>query len=1068
MNTTLCQHCGALLRRSRSSKCSACGNIVTEFSSTGILKISTASSPCAVAVANDPLAAEKMICQLHHATLATKNLPVGADISGTSSLLSPSVGAYLTGLTESLNGPLSNNQAAAETAQVLEISPSQQKQERDDSSDAILISSAIVATGAAAALSYMAGRASSEGNGIAEENLPDREGRPVASPLQDQKAAELAAAKPYVLPGDFFAEVPPLAAPSHAAPQHAISPLAFEQGIEEFDHNVESGTRADSGVLRPSAKLQQALPTVAAKIRSAESDDRMTDERKEELIQRLIDANSTGKLAPAQSEFYSENELSKKQPATEKKSRRRFDGSQKSDDNKDDKQEHFVFVLPKKFLVVVIAFVSVAALIYFVSNQINSLPASPNVNVPGSIGGTYSYVYKTRIGTDGAGNFSLQQSGNHITGEGKDIERGTGLSNSKNNFKRFKVDGSYLAPNLHLTKRYLSQSGLTVGAAIVYEGNAITSMNAQAQKRTPILQGLWYFEPKTGANPALLSASLKMPWKAEFLAPVSGSASSSNWFSDLFWNESEPVASRFIKILLGCIIFGIGLVQVSVKFFGMHGLLNIWEREKYIPHQIKGKHQKLLSELAKGRKTGALHLGTRFEWTPLQFWMPKELFVPAQKRDRNPHVLALGAGAKGKSRLLASMIVDDIRSNDRAVVVVDSDGSLVELILRWLGSDSEASKRLKRVSLIDPCRSECTLGFDPLCKDNADNLQAIASSIAMGFKSVYTESQNQQNQWTQQTANILRNSVLLLMLNDRKLADLPVLLSDNDFRDVLLEKVEKTMASEWATLIDAWSNYKRLARTEQWINWIEPILNRVQPLLSDKRISRLLNTQEQGVDLLQLLEEKRILLVRVPEGQLEKGGSLLGSLIVTGLRQAGLSHFERTGDSGKSCSLYLDEMNNFIDAEAFEALCSDARKVRIGIHGALKSLQDLPEDYRNRVQVNFGGMALFALSKKDADLIGPSMFRVDGRKPRKWTFRDFFNPVNSTPTLDMATDEEKINVNRLVGQDEQSYFFHLTGTEAGVFRVKAPEFKDIARGDVNWDLVDSLYEEQDYREEDED
>lgn len=381
------------------------------------------------------------------------------------------------------------------------------------------------------------------------------------------------------------------------------------------------------------------------------------------------------------------------------------------------------------------------------------------------------------------------------------------------------------------------------------------------------------------------------------------------------------------------------------------------------------------------------------------------------------------------------MIISDIRNEDRAVVVVDSEGSLVELITRWLGSCPEASKMLQRVSIIDPCRSQCRLGFNPLVASSAENPQATASAIVMGFKSVYTESQNQQNQWTQQTANILRNAVLLLMLNDRTLEDLPVLLSDNDFRDVLLEKVEKDLVCEWKTLIDAWSNYKRLARSEQWIN--EPILNRVQPLLSDQRISRLLNSKDNCVDLSNLLVGKGILLVRVPEGQLEKGGNLLGSLIVTGLRQAGLAHFERTGESGNPCSLYLDEMNNFIDAESFEAICSGLRKVRIGIHGTLKSLQDLNEEFRNRVLLNLGAMALFSISKKDADILGPTMFRVDGRKIKKITPKDVFNPVNATPIMDFASDEKKININRLVGQEERNYFCYLPGTEAGVFRLKA-------------------------------
>ena len=542
----------------------------------------------------------------------------------------------------------------------------------------------------------------------------------------------------------------------------------------------------------------------------------------------------------------------------------------------------------------------------------------------------------------------------------------------------------------------------------------------------------------------------------------------SNWFDgfkNIFWNDNEPAASRFLKILFGFILAGLGIVKLSLKFFGRNGWLNLREREKYITAACRPRHLKMIKEMGRARKKGSLYLGERADWNLMQF-LPRKMYLPPIWRERNPHFLALGAGAKGKTRLLASMAVNDIRSEDRAVVIVDSEGSLTELILRWLGTQHDAKDLLERVSLIDPCRSECKLGFNPFCSTNTDNLQALASSIVMGFKSVYTETQNQQNQWAEQTTNILRNSVLLLILNEQSLNSLPTLLSDNDFRDVLLERVEKNHSREWSTLLEAWSNYKKLARSEQWLTWIEPILNRVQPLLSDQRINRLLNVKDGGVDLNQVLNEKRILLVRVPEGQLEKGGDLLGSLIITGLKHAALMHFESTGDAPEPCSLYVENMNNFIDAKGFESICSDLRKVQIGIHGSLKTLQDIPEDYRNKVQVLLGSMALFSMSKKDADTIGPVAFKVDGGKIINVGPKDVFAPISANPNMRMASEEEKIHIGRLVGQDERCYFFHVVGTDAGTFRMKAPEFQDITRGDVNWELLESLYDQADLDDED--
>src|SRR5262249_36074978 len=142
----------------------------------------------------------------------------------------------------------------------------------------------------------------------------------------------------------------------------------------------------------------------------------------------------------------------------------------------------------------------------------------------------------------------------------------------------------------------------------------------------------------------------------------------------------------------------------------------------------------------------------------------------------------------------------------------------------------------------DPTYKGGSVGYNPLEMPDDGDLQSAASSLVYGFKAIYTEPPGSQSQWNAQTANILRNAALLLMANGKTLTDLPALLQDNDFRDILLESVEKRKNErvEYGTLIDTWSQYKKLARTDQWINWVEPILNRVGPMLSDPRIRPLL------------------------------------------------------------------------------------------------------------------------------------------------------------------------------------------------------------------------------------
>ncbi len=627
-----------------------------------------------------------------------------------------------------------------------------------------------------------------------------------------------------------------------------------------------------------------------------------------------------------------------------------------------------------------------------------------------------------------------------------DNSNGTVRLNTTLSMQNYKVSGTCGNSNvlsLRLIPHNTNFRPMHVDAAAEYNGNRL------------LLSGSWYPESaRFWARPTTRYAFQAV--QSKILLPPQ----SMDLLKLIFWNESDSMQTRFLKILALCFVIGAAIAWTSIKFFSMDGLLSHWERDKYIPNSKVREHKKLLSQLSpsKANVQGSLFLGVRSDWNLLNPLSPKTLHLPPKMRSQNPHTLVLGAGSKGKSRLLATQIVDDIRHGDRAVVVIDSEGSLTDLLLNWAASQPDGKQLSNRIQVIDPCKRESLLGFNPLIATDQHTISSHAASIVMGFKAVYTESQNSQNQWTQQTANILRNALILLILNGRSIADLPLLLSDNDFRDLMLQQIERVHADEWKTLLEAWSNYKKLARSEQWINWIEPILNRVQPLLSEPRLSRLLVERERVVNLENVLANNGVLLVRVPEGQLHKGGNLLGSLIITGLRQAAVQQFENEGSELNPCSIFVDELNNFFDAELFDAVTSETRKLQIGIIGTLRTLQDLSEEFRNRAVLSFGTMALFSIAKKDADILGPTMFRVDGRRVKKWNIKDFFNPGNSTPTTDLVSDEEKFNIDRLLGQPDRSYFCYLVGSQAGVFRMKSREFQDISKDKINWDLLDRIYE----------
>lgn len=679
------------------------------------------------------------------------------------------------------------------------------------------------------------------------------------------------------------------------------------------------------------------------------------------------------------------------------------------------------------------------------------------------ISGIYNVFYKTPMERNG-GSFKMQlgQQGTQVYGRGEDVG-GPWI-----------LQGNLVAPNGIVFKKHYLRDGKPVGKGIEYRG-----MVGVTELGRPYMQGQLSYETKMGKFWRATIAQVSGSWRAvqtvsgavlanngqpppQIPAVASAPLGGGNPLQMLQPNDSHnhgDMSAFFMKIAFLLIGLGVLLAMGALFIFGPSGKLNILAKQEYIPSQYKAQHNKMMREWSKPWKKGAMPLGTRVEWRFWKPWVPRVMAMPPEARTNNPHMIIMGGSDKGKSRLMANMISHDIESNDRAVIVIDSDGELIDLITNWTAAHVKGKELAKRIVIVDPTYRGGSMSYNPLEPLEDVNFIDAASAIVHGFKAIYTEPPGSQSQWNQQTANILRNAAILLMANNKTLIDLPTLLQDNDFRDILLEGIEKKKKerTEYSTLIETWGQYKRLARTDQWINWVEPILNRVTPMLSDPRIRPILTKPVGDLRLKDLIINKQVLLVRIPQGQLDQNANLLGSLLVTGLKQAALGLSVHDADRQQPCALYLDEMNNFIEKETIEALTQETDKFKIGFVGCCKTLQHLPEDFRNQIIINVGTVCAFALAKKDGDLLGPQMFRVDGRKVKHRTIQNFFNQVNTSPQFELISDEEKLNIDRVVGQETRDFFCYRVGTVAGTFSLRTHEFADPPKAKVKTKLIEMMH-----------
>jgi Type IV secretion-system coupling protein DNA-binding domain len=443
------------------------------------------------------------------------------------------------------------------------------------------------------------------------------------------------------------------------------------------------------------------------------------------------------------------------------------------------------------------------------------------------------------------------------------------------------------------------------------------------------------------------------------------------------------------------------------------------------PHYRKNQEQALRAMIVPAT-VGSLPIGRRLDCNP---WIPesqKSLTISSDARQRDPNILLIGSTGCGKTRHLANLVMADIESGNRAVIVIDSDGALVDLVDDWISRNKRQAELSTRVLHLNPSDPANSLTYKPINCDWSRSL-SISTALVRVMETISKEPPGSQSVWNQQSANIFRNSVMLLIANNKTLADLPTLVTDNDFRDILLEALEKKKEDfpECMTLLTTWNQYKRLARTDQWITWVEPILNRLSPALTDPRIRSIITASTNSLNLQDVIARKQILLVHANEDEFDSSAILLGALIVAGVKEA-TAHESR--GKQKQTSLYLDTLDKFVGPQLFELILSDTSSPSVEIIGAMRSLQKLPEYFRHELLKRMGTLICFTVGREDAELLAPRIFRFD-------TFR---RSVSSQVSEQKSHDASAID--RLMHQPFRQFYCYKLGTASGVFRLRSQDF----------------------------
>ena len=324
--------------------------------------------------------------------------------------------------------------------------------------------------------------------------------------------------------------------------------------------------------------------------------------------------------------------------------------------------------------------------------------------------------------------------------------------------------------------------------------------------------------------------------------------------------------------------------------------------------------------------------------------------------DRRQHMYVIGKTGVGKTALLKNMALQDIEAG-RGIGIVDPHGEFVEEVLEKI-----PSHRINDVVYFNPADAEYPVGFNILQASDPKYKHLVASDLMGVFTKIWA------NVWSARMEYILNNCVLALLdTPGATLLGILRILVDKDYRQKVVDNVRDPVVR--AFWVNEYASWRDQFRNEA----IAPIQNKVGQFLSTYLIRNIVGQSKSTINIPEIMNTNKILLVNVSKGRVgEDNSALLGAMLITKIQLAAMERVRIPEEERKDFYLYVDEFQNFA-TESFAGILSEARKYRLNLIIAHQYVGQLVTEtttkVRDAVFGNVGTLITFRIGAADAEFL---------------------------------------------------------------------------------------------------
>jgi len=321
--------------------------------------------------------------------------------------------------------------------------------------------------------------------------------------------------------------------------------------------------------------------------------------------------------------------------------------------------------------------------------------------------------------------------------------------------------------------------------------------------------------------------------------------------------------------------------------------------------------------------------------------------------DREKHMYIIGRTGTGKTELMKTMILQDIRAG-KGIAIIDPH-DLAEEILGYIPPE-----RAEDVIYFEPSDPDRPMGLNMIEATTEQERHYVCSYIIGMMYKLYDP--HKTGIIGPRFEHAIRNAILTVLeaIPGGTFVEVVQALQRAEFVQELLPRVtDQIVRRFWTDQIAQTSDFHKS-------EVLDYIVSKFGRFVTNRQIRNMIGQSKSAFNFRKVMDEGKILIVNLSKGKLgEENSNFLGMILVPQLLMAAMSRADIPESQRKPFYLYVDEFQNFAMPD-FATILSEARKYKLNLIVANQFIGQMDEDVKNAIFGNVGTTMTFRVGVADA------------------------------------------------------------------------------------------------------